>query len=358
MKLDNSVYLWSHDRMSVYQLDPCTDPRWLELLARHPGAGVFHTPAWLGALSRTYGYEPVVYTTTPPRQELADGIVFCCVNSWLTGRRLVSLPFSDHCEPLADGSALVEILDWLAQQNRRKRWKYIEFRPVIAPQKVAGFEPNESFFLNRIDLSSNWEAIQQRFHKDCIQRAVRKAHRSAVIFEEGNNDGLFERFFHLMTLTRRRHRLVPQPRAWFRNLMAAFGPELKFRLASLEGRPVSCILTLHSKDVMTYKYGASDPEYHKFGCVPAVMARAIEDAKQLGDTSYDMGRSDRDNEGLLRFKDQWGSIRTELHYLRNPATGERNVPDSTVGHLARAIFARLPDPLLVLAGALLYRHKG
>ena len=34
--------------------------------------------------------------------ELANGIVFCRVESRLTGRRLVSLPFSDHCDPLVD----------------------------------------------------------------------------------------------------------------------------------------------------------------------------------------------------------------------------------------------------------------
>jgi hypothetical protein len=29
-------------------------------------------------------------------------LVFCRVRSWLTGRRSISLPFSDHCEPLVE----------------------------------------------------------------------------------------------------------------------------------------------------------------------------------------------------------------------------------------------------------------
>ncbi len=41
-----------------------------------------------------------VLTTCAPDAPLTDGVVFCEVDSWLTGRRLVSLPFSDHCEPL------------------------------------------------------------------------------------------------------------------------------------------------------------------------------------------------------------------------------------------------------------------
>src|SRR2546430_5296635 len=94
-----------HDALPIlYSLDPLEDPRWAEFVQRHPRASVFHTPGWLEALRRTYGYEPVVYTTSLPRAELTNGLVFCRVRSWLTGRRLVSLPFSDHCEPLVHNS--------------------------------------------------------------------------------------------------------------------------------------------------------------------------------------------------------------------------------------------------------------
>src|ERR1700719_16804 len=91
-------------RLCCYQLDPTQDLRWAELVRRHPKASAFHAVAWLQALRRTYGYEPVVFTTSPPTGELKNGLVFCCINSWLTGRRLVSLPFSDHCEPLCDSA--------------------------------------------------------------------------------------------------------------------------------------------------------------------------------------------------------------------------------------------------------------
>src|SRR6476660_7250808 len=81
-----------------YQLDPLQDPRWAEFVDKHHRASVFHTVAWLQALRSAYGYEPVVFTTAPPGVELKNGIVFCRINSWLTGKRLVYLPFSDHCE--------------------------------------------------------------------------------------------------------------------------------------------------------------------------------------------------------------------------------------------------------------------
>ena len=49
--------------MTVWQIDPVQDPRWAVFIERHPGATVFHTPGWLEALRRTYGYEPAALTT-------------------------------------------------------------------------------------------------------------------------------------------------------------------------------------------------------------------------------------------------------------------------------------------------------
>src|SRR5215813_14037054 len=88
--------------MAFYIINPLTDPRWGEFTDRHPRASAFHCRGWLQALARTYGYEPFVLTTTPPDEPLKNGIVLCRISSWITGRRLVSLPFADHCEPLLD----------------------------------------------------------------------------------------------------------------------------------------------------------------------------------------------------------------------------------------------------------------
>ncbi len=86
----------------VYELDPLRDHRWPSFLQRHPQASVFHSVGWLEALHRTYGYEPVAFTTSPPTSDLKRALLFCRIRSWLTGHRIVSLPFSDHCAPLCD----------------------------------------------------------------------------------------------------------------------------------------------------------------------------------------------------------------------------------------------------------------
>src|ERR1700693_3520953 len=94
----------------VYRIDPLRDLRWAALVERCPQSSVFHSAPWIEALHRTYGFEPVVFTTSRQRTPLENGLAFCYVRSWITGRRLISLPFADHCEPLVDNTANHQIL--------------------------------------------------------------------------------------------------------------------------------------------------------------------------------------------------------------------------------------------------------
>src|SRR5438128_44514 len=89
-------------RRAVQRINPLRDPRWLGLTARHPRASIFHTRGWLEALQRTYGYEPAAVTIDGDGGRLSGAIVYCHVRSKLTGNRVVSVPFSDYCDPLVE----------------------------------------------------------------------------------------------------------------------------------------------------------------------------------------------------------------------------------------------------------------
>src|SRR2546427_4587933 len=222
---------------TAYRIDPLLDPRWAELAERHPRASVFHTPGWLEALRRTYGYEPVAYTTTPLGTELTNGVVLCRVYSRITGRRLVSLPFSDHCEPLVERSEDLEgLLRALELDCRREGWNYVEIRPRTACAfPPAWLAPARAFYFHTVDLSPDLALIFRRFHKNCTQRKIQRAEREGLTYEEGRSDALLESFCHLLLRTRRRQQLPPHPRDWFRNVVACLGDKVKIRIASKDG---------------------------------------------------------------------------------------------------------------------------
>jgi hypothetical protein len=346
--------------MEIFQLDPLLDPRWPEFLEAHPGSSVFHTRGWLEALSKTYNYAPVVFTTSSS-SSLENGVVFCEVRSWMTGKRLVSLPFSDHCEPLAIGNDLKSILHHVEQKRAVQGWKYLELRPLTQDVKGAlepDLQPGESFSVHSMDLTPEAAVIFKQFHDSCIRRKIRKAEREALTYEEGRSEELLQKFLHLMLLTRRRHKLPPQPATWFRSLMSGLGSQLTIHVASKNSQPVASILTIRHKTSLMYKYGCSDSAHHNLGGMPFLFWKAIQDAKQKGITTFDLGRSAPEDPGLIAFKGHLGATAAPLTYFRNPASKSTETPASIKNSWAREVLARLPDPLLAGAGELFYRHLG
>jgi hypothetical protein len=341
-----------------YYLDPLEDPRYPAFIERHPNSSIFHTQAWLQALQATYAFEPAAITTSSPGADLSNAIVFCRVNSWLTGRRLVSLPFSDHCAPLLDTAADLEaLLQSLRDMQRKEGWKYVELRPLVRLPDIApsGFSPSQTFYFHSLDLRPTLEQLMAAFHKNCVQRKIRRAERDGLNYEEGSSERLLRIFYALQMQTRRRQKLPPQPYAWFKNLAACLGETMKIRLASLGNTPVAAILTLRHKDQMVYKYGCSDDRYSQHGGTQLVFWRAIQEAKSAGCVSLDMGRSDCDNQGLVDFKDRWRAAKSTLTYLRCP-TSPSTVQQSWNSPIAGSLLARLPDRALSLMGTLFYRH--
>jgi len=269
----------------------------------------------------------------------------------------VSLPFSDHCEPLIDQSdqfdkIFVHMKRWVDEDS----WKYIEIRPVNRePGDGTELSRDVTYFLHRLDLRPTTLELFRNFHKDCVQRKIRRAEREKLQYEEGTSEDLLQKFYRLFVLTRRRHYLPPQPLNWFRGLIASFGNELKIRVASKDGVAVASILTLSHKRSMVYKYGCSDAAFSNLGGTAMLFWKAIQEAKDKGFEEFEMGRSDIDNLGLITFKENWGASGTPMSYWTYPRIGV-GLPSVWRNKLARRLVPILPDVMLKAVGKLLYRH--
>jgi CelD/BcsL family acetyltransferase involved in cellulose biosynthesis len=339
----------------MHTLDPIADPRWAELVARHPKASVFHSPGWLESLRRTYGYQPVAFSTKGG--ELINGIVFCEVRSWLTGRRLVSLPFSDHCEPLADAEEFRILEQPARMQAERRRCKYVEYRP-ISPIAASGLSEQTRYRFHAVDLQPDIEALYRRLHESCIRRKIKKAEKERLCHKSGRSELLFSHFWKLLLLTRRRHKLPPQPAEWFRNLAAILGEQFSIHVAYLEDRPIASIVTLSFKNTIVYKYGCSDAAVNSLGATPFLFWQIIQHAKRDGMTTLDLGRSDIDDVGLSTFKEHLGGAPSDLTYYRTKVTSPNRASSLGPKRWIREGIARLPDPVLTGLGSVLYRHLG
>lgn len=354
------------DPIVAQPLDPLSDLRWAELLAWHPDAGVFHTPAWLRALRACYGYEPLAYTSARKGEPLWDGLVFCRVHTLLSRQRLVSVPFADHCQPLlATGAEAGQSWMRLIGAAERNRRGHIEIRPLRTPWATPGgatWDASAEFALHTTPIAGAREALLRSFHKDCVQRRIRRAEREGLKVELGRSPALLDEFFALHAVTRRRHGVPPQPRAWFRHLAEELGEALTVLVARHQGRAVASIVTLLFRQRLTYKYGASDAAQHALGAMPLLMWQAIEEGRRRGAQELDLGRSELSNAGLIAFKRHWNTCQQMLTYFRSPGSGLQTPRQARWRGVAekgaQALASRLPSPLLIAAGELLYRHIG
>jgi hypothetical protein len=73
---------------------------------------------------------------------------------------------------------------------------------------------------------------------------------------------------------------------------------------------------------------------------------------------FGLGRSDFDNSGLINFKNRWGAKASLLECVRFSAPGFAHRSGNRGLHVAKHVFACLPDGLLTTVGKLHYRHIG
>ncbi len=211
--------------------DPIENPRWAELLDRHPSASIFHSPGWLNALRQTYGYEPFVVTTSTG-STLENGLVACRgqgmdVAPAGVAAVLRSLRSVSGRSPPISRTALTLPARTCTPERLDAPWRCVR-RPVVA-QAFAESPPMSADAERRLLLSPTRPA--RRGDRDLpaipsLEHAAghssRRARRPDAMNAAHPND-CSRASTGLLRMTRRRHGLPPQPLAWFRNLIACLG---------------------------------------------------------------------------------------------------------------------------------------
>ena len=111
------------------------------------------------------------------------------------------------------------------------------------------------------------------------------------------------------------------------------------------------------KQVLTYKYGASDERYLHTRPNNLLFAEAIRWAYDNGMCAYDLGRTDLENPGLASFKRSWGATERQLAYTYTSADDSRATA-GVAARVARRAIQRGPRSVGRAIGATLYKHYG
>ncbi len=335
--------------------DPAQAADWDTQVRRFPDARFFHTRAWQQVLAETYGLRTCCIRATRADGSPAALLPFAEVDSWITGRRGVSLPFADDCPPLADDpAALHAALGAVTAHARARRWKYWELRgnPGLAAPAAT------SFHSHQLALQPDTARLFARCDS-AARRSVRKAEQAGLTLTFHHDLEATCRFHALLCLTRRRHGVPPQPFRFFaqiqRHILAPRHGCIV--LAAHAGVPVAGAMFFHFGRHALFKFGASDVRWQHLRPNNLVLWRAIEWHARAGFTQLDFGRTSLGNEGLRRFKLGWGATERRLDYARFDCRTAAFVPagDRSSGW-SHGLIKHLPLAVGRLLGAAAYRH--
>lgn len=342
--------------VAAQPVNPLHHPGWDALVTAHSNYSFFHGTAWAKVLTGAYGYAPI-YLTADEAGPVRSLLPLMEVNSWLTGRRGISLPFTDDCGPLyRDAATARRLVQSALELGKTRQWKSVEFRG--GRELFPGAPASVAFYGHSLNLEEDEDRLFARLESS-VRRAVRKAEKSDLTVTVSQELEAMKIFYSLQCKTRKKHGLPPQPFAFFRNIYEhILSNNLgMIAIASWQKHPIAASVYLQWGGRAIYKYGASDEAFQQLRGANLVMWEAIKWLARNGAKTLDLGRTSTGNEGLRRFKLGWGTREHKIEYVKYDFRRVAFVTESdqaTGWH--NRLFRALPAGWSRMIGAALYRH--
>lgn len=339
-------------------LNPLEIPDWDRQIKKFENYSFFHSSSWLRVLIETYNYKPSFFILESD-DAISAVLPLMQVNSFLTGKKAVALPFSDYSPPLfSDEVSFKNVFSEVLELGKRNKWKYVEIRggnKFFTESDISTFDYNHT-----LDLTAGEEQQFKNFSSN-TKRNIKKAEREGVIVEISNSLPATEIFYKMNCATRKKHGLPPQPKKFFLNLHKYVLSKNRgfIAIGKHEGKNIAGAVYLQFGDKALYKFGASYMQYQNLRANNIVMWEAIKHFVKEGYSSFCFGRTEPENEGLRKFKLGWGTSEHILNIYRYNFTKRSFLPVKTkTSGVHNRIFSKSPTFFLKIFGSLLYKHFG
>ncbi len=343
--------------MKIKIVDPACCVDWNHRIKQHFDPDIFHSREWCRVLKLAYNLNPVYFAVYNEQQPSAI-IPLIETNSPFTGKRAVSLPFTDFCHPLIKEPDLLEgIIKEIINYGITQKWKYVEFRS--SNFIFSGIKPYETFYTHDLDLTKSSNELWSRL-KDSNRRNIKKAMRSGLKVTFEKNLEAIKNFYRLQVITRKRHGLPPQPFKFFMNIHEEIIARNLGIIASVyyRDRMIAAAIFFNFNQKALFKFGASDHIFHSLRPNNLIMWEAIKWHQENGCHTLNLGRTDPEDQGLLSYKRSWGPTESKMCYCRIVLATDLKLKFllARKRNLFKKLFQLMPSPLLRLAGTVAYKH--
>jgi len=338
-------------------VNPLEIKSWDNLVTKSKQYSFFHSLAWAKVLLESYKYKPF-YLIIRNNRELLALIPFMEIYSSFTGRRGVSLPFSDYCNPIIDGINPQELLNSTIEFGKKSKWKYLDIHG--GEELFQGIAPSTRYYGHLLELAPNFNQILLKF-RNSTRRNIKKATKLGVTIQMSKSLLSMHQFHHLHCLTRKRHKLPSQPFYFFKKIhenIISKNTGFIFK-ASFQNKIIGAAVFFHFGNKVIFKFGASNMKYQHLRMNNLIMWEAIKWYAGNGYDSLCFGRTNIDQEGLRRFKSGWGTKENVMKYFKYDLTNDSiKISTSKFDSVIQLVFSKMPILASRVIGSLLYKHFG
>jgi len=356
--------------MSVVMLiDPLKDARWDKFVQEHAFGWIVHLSGWKKVIEQTFPHMKGYYFALIDKDTNAikAGLPVYEIRSWLTGNRLVSIPFATLCDPLVSNVQQSEML--IAEAIRlmdQLKSSYIEIKTL----NVSFLEDHESLSSNHdyrnhyIDLSKGEEALWKSIKNKTIGRWIKKAAKHNITYRVAQNEQDVHLFYRLYSETRKRLGLPAQPYLFFQELFDVFSESkiVEILFAVSGDRTIAGHLSFKFNRRVSIEAVGEDIAYRNIGVNHFLYWQEIRLACDAGYKTFDFGRTSTYNSSLMDFKQRWGTTEVDLctYYYNHgqKAVGATPHETSMSYKLMRYICQNAPGPIQPVLSHFCYRHLG
>jgi hypothetical protein len=342
--------------------------KWDDFVMSHPLGSIYHLSGYKKVLEESFSHikGEIVAICDEETREITGGLPVYHVESKITGKRWVSAPFTNFCEPLTnDPGDAKRLLEYLVEIYHQEKPSYLEVRarPGNHLDRDANFGATANYVHHFLPLDLPPAKLLSKFHKKAVRVPILKAIQNNLSLRFADTEDDVLEFYRIYQKARRRIGLPSIPYGFFQNLWEVFYPSGRMQLIMglLDHQLIGASILLKFKDWVYIEFGHDRFEFRKM-CVNHFLDwEAIRIAVQENFKFVSFGRTSIQNSGLIDYKRHWGTTAEHLltHYY--PKAGDETDKAREASwqyRLTRQMCARSPRPVYDLISKFIYHHLG
>ncbi|HGE70320.1 TPA: GNAT family N-acetyltransferase [Candidatus Poribacteria bacterium] len=290
---------------------------WNDFVENHPEGRFFQLIGYKQAIEQTYGYEGLYYIFKR-NSEIIALLPSFKLNSVISGKRLLSLPFAEYGGLLGNNLSLEElyqISELLQQVLLDNKFPFLEIHGGLGinPELMSKIFYTVPMYQYAILPLGNAKDIWDHSVDYQVRKAVRKAQKANLVaYEQTTEESIIKKFYPLYLLSMKRLGTPPHPSRLFLNYLNFLSDNMKLFLVDDKDATIAALLGFVLGKRVHIIHIASDPKHWDKRPNDLVHWTFIEWACENSYEIFDFAIIRYD--GQQRYKDKWGVQKFNYSY--------------------------------------------